>query len=74
MKCVAPRVTNKFVTQRRVLLLLPRCGLAFEKGMKMHTMSHLKMHSLTTYHILLVEFEKNSIKLCALKCIMGFQQ
>ena len=73
MKRVAPRVTNEFVTQRRVLLLLPRCGLAFEKGMKMHTMSHVKMRSLTTYHILVAEFEKNSIKLHALKFIMGFQ-
>jgi hypothetical protein len=28
----------------------------FEKGMKMHMMSHVKVCSLTTYHILLTEF------------------
>ena len=28
----------------------------FEKGMKMYMMSHIKVRSSTTYHILLVEF------------------
>jgi hypothetical protein len=28
----------------------------FQKGMKIHMMSHLKVHFLTTYHILLTEF------------------
>jgi hypothetical protein len=30
----------------------------FEKGMKMHMMSHVKVCFLTTYHILLVEFKE----------------
>ena len=40
--------------------------------MKMHMMSHVKVLSLITYHILLVEFGELPIELYALKLIMGF--
>ena len=30
--------------------------IVFKKGMKMHTMSHIKVRSTTTYHILLAKF------------------
>ena len=53
--------------QERFGFFLPWRGLAFEKGMKMHTMSHVKVRSLTTYHILLADFEKFPIELYALK-------
>ena len=46
----------------------------FEKGMKMYMMSHIKVRSSTTYHILLVEFREPPIELNTLKLIMGFQQ
>ena len=39
----------------------------------MHMMSHVKVHTLTTYHILLVEFGELSIEKYALKLTMGFQ-
>ena len=32
--------------------------IVFEKSMKMHMMSHIKVCPLTTYHILLVEFKE----------------
>ena len=44
------------------------------KGMKMHMVSHIKLHSLTTYHILLAKFGELPIELNALKLTMGFQQ
>ena len=43
----------------------------FEEGMKMQMMSHVKVCSSTTYHILLVEFIKLLIELYALKLTMG---
>jgi hypothetical protein len=46
----------------------------FEKGMKMHMMSHVKVGSLTTHHISLAEFKVLSIELYALKLTIGFQQ
>jgi hypothetical protein len=42
--------------------------------MKMHMMSHGKVRSSTTYHILLAEFEEFPIELHALKLNMSFQQ
>ena len=45
-----------------------------EKGMKMHMMSHVKVWSTTTYHILLAEFRELPIELYTLKLTMGFQQ
>ena len=47
---------------------------AFEKGMKMEIMFQVKVHYLTIYHILLVEFGELSIEFYALKLITGFQQ
>ena len=44
----------------------------FEKGMKMHMISHVKVRSLTTYHILLAEFWELAIELHTLKLTMGF--
>ena len=49
------------------------CWEVFEKGMKMH-MSHVKVHSSTTYHILLAESKELSIELYALKLAMDIQQ
>ena len=46
----------------------------FEEGMKMHMMSHIKVHSLTTYHIFMAKFRELPIELYALKLTMGFQQ
>ena len=46
----------------------------FEKSMEMHMMSHIKVYSSTTYHILLAEFREPPIELNALKLTMGFQQ
>ena len=46
----------------------------FEKGMKMHMMSHVKVHSLIIYHILLAKFGELLIQLHAFKLTMGFQQ
>ena len=43
----------------------------FEKGMKMHLMSHFKVSSLTTYHILLANFKELPIELYALKPYFG---
>ena len=44
----------------------------------MHMMSHVKVHSSTTYHILLAKFREFSIEiyiiLYTLKLTMGFQQ
>jgi len=45
-----------------------------EKGMKMHMMSHVKVCSSTTYHILLAKFGELPIELYTLKLTMGFQQ
>ena len=45
----------------------------FEKSMKMH-MSHVKVHSSTTYRILLATFGEPSTELYALKLAMDFQQ
>ena len=38
----------------------------------MHMMSHIKLCSLTTYHIILAEFRELPIELYALKLTMGF--
>jgi hypothetical protein len=46
----------------------------FKKGMKMEMMFQVKVRTLTTYHILLVEFGELSIEFYALKLTMGFQQ
>jgi hypothetical protein len=46
----------------------------FEMGMKMHMMFHVKVRSLTTYHILLAEFGERPIELHALKLTICFQQ
>ena len=46
----------------------------FEKGIKIHVMSHLKVHSSTPYHILLAKFEEPAMELYALKLTIGFQQ
>jgi len=46
----------------------------FEKDMKIHMMSHVKVRSSTTYHILLAEFGELPMELYALKLTMGFQQ
>ena len=46
----------------------------FEKGIKMHMMSHVGVRSLATYHILLVEFGELPIELHALKLTICFQQ
>ena len=40
----------------------------------MYMISHVKVRCLTTYHILLAEFEELPINLHALKLAMGFQQ
>ena len=42
--------------------------------MKMEIMFQVKVHYLTIYHILLVEFGELSIEFYALKLITGFQQ
>jgi hypothetical protein len=44
------------------------------KGMKMHMVSHIKVHSSTTYHILLARSGELPNELNALKLTMGFQQ
>jgi hypothetical protein len=46
----------------------------FEKGMKMHMVSQVQVHSLTTHHILLAKFRELPIELYTLKLTMGFQQ
>ena len=46
----------------------------FEKGMKMQMISHVKVHSSTTYHVLLAKFGGLPIELYAFKLTMGFQQ
>jgi hypothetical protein len=46
----------------------------FEKGMQVHMMSHVKVNSLTTYHILLTEFGELPIESYVIKLSMGFQQ
>ena len=43
----------------------------FEKGMKMHMMSHVKVCCLITYHTLLAKFGKLPIELYALKLTTG---
>ena len=50
------------------------CRKVFERGTKMHMMSHIKVCSSTTYHILLVEFGELPIELHALKPTISFQQ
>ena len=45
----------------------------FEKGIK-YMMFHVKVCSLTTYHILLADFKELPIELYALKLTMGIQQ
>ena len=42
--------------------------------MKMHMMSRVKLRSLITYHILLVEYKEFPIALHALKLNISFQQ
>ena len=42
--------------------------------MKMHMMSHVKVWSWTTYHMLLAEFGELPLELYALKLTTGFQQ
>ena len=46
----------------------------FERGMKMHTMSCVKVCSSTTYYILPAKVGELPIKLYTLKLTMGFQQ
>ena len=46
----------------------------FEKGIEMYMTSHVKVHSSTTYHILLAEYIEPPIELYALKLTMVFQQ
>jgi hypothetical protein len=46
----------------------------FEKGMKMHMMSHIKVCSSTTYRILLAKFEDLPMELYVLILTMSFQQ
>ena len=45
----------------------------FEKGMKIHILSHIKAHSLTTYHIVPAKFGELPIEFYALMRIVGFQ-
>ena len=45
-----------------------------KKGMKIHMMSHVKVRSLTNYHILLVKFGEIPIEIYTLKLTTGFQQ
>jgi hypothetical protein len=55
-------------------LKIPRRKV-FERGTKMHMMSHVKVSSSTsTYHILLVEVGELPIELHALKPTIRFQQ
>ena len=42
--------------------------------MKIHIMSHIKVHSSITYHILLAEFGELPMELYALNLTMSFQQ
>jgi len=42
--------------------------------MKIRMMSHVKVHSSTTYHILLAKFGETPIELQALKLTLGFQK
>ena len=42
--------------------------------MKIRMMPHVKVHSLTTYHILLAEFGEFPIKVDTLKLTVGFQR
>ena len=46
----------------------------FEKGVKIHIMSHLKVCTLTTYHLFLAKFGDFPMELDALKLAIGFQQ
>ena len=41
--------------------------------MKIHMVSHVKVHSSTTYQFLLTEFGEIPVELYALKLIVGFQ-
>ena len=46
--------------------------MIYEKGMKIHMMmSHVKVYSLTTYHVLLAKFGEFTIDLHALKLTIG---
>ena len=56
----------------RQLRKLPCEG--FQEGHEDAYMSHIKVQSMTTYHILLDKFGELSIELHALKLTMGFQQ
>ena len=47
---------------------------AFEKGTKMQMISHVKLCSTTTYHILSAKFGNFPIELHAFKFTIGFQQ
>ena len=47
-------------------------GKVFEKGMKVHMMSHVKVCSSIIYYILLAKFKELPIELYALKLTMGF--
>ena len=46
----------------------------FEKDMKIHMISHIKVHPSTTYHILLAKFGELPNILYALKLTLSFQQ
>ena len=46
----------------------------FEKDIEIRMMSHVKVCSSTTYHIILAEFKELPIELYALKLTMGSQQ
>ena len=67
--------SNSHIWHRNFGRRLEKLSLeGLEKGMTMHMMSHVKVHSSTTYHISLVEFGKLPIELYSLKLTMGFQQ
>ena len=46
----------------------------FEKGMKIHMMSHVKARSSTTYRVLLAKLGELPIESFTCKVSMGFQQ
>ena len=61
---------------RPILWIITSIGVAIiiTKFMKMHMMSHVKVCSSITYHILPTKFGEFPIELYVIKLIMGFQQ
>ena len=45
-----------------------------EVGMRIHMMTHIKVFTLTSYHILLAKFGEIPMELCTLELIISFQQ